>query len=416
MIALKKEDEVALNRLDLVNCKTGGSFAKRGPICRTWASGRARVFGAKNTDACYHVMSRTTGGDRLFDAEDKEALGRMMRKMAVFTGVKILTWCVLDNHFHVLVRVPNREKYLRRFDDKEGEDKGAGDTRLMVHLSTLYSQGYITKLREELAWMRERGMEGEAEKFLEKYRRRFCDLSIYVKEVKERFSRWFNRKYDRKGTLWMSRFKSVLVEDGEALRTMSAYIDLNPVRAGVVEDPKDYRWCGYAEAVAGSKQARSGLCWVMGKPLDSWEKHGAWYRCWLMIDGEEVEENKSYHVKGRAGIPKEKVKVELEKAGSLSMRQQLLSRVAYFTEGVAIGTRSFIEIVFEQNREKFGPSRKRAAKPIGASIGITKKSMTETTLEPLRESSHQEGVGVKPAAECVENICALQGVIRVYKK
>jgi putative transposase len=44
----------------------------------------------------------------------------------------------------------------------------------------------------------------------------------------------------------------VLVEGaGYALTTMAAYIDLNLVRAGIVGDPKDYRWCGYGAAVAG---------------------------------------------------------------------------------------------------------------------------------------------------------------------
>jgi len=43
----------------------------------------------------------------------------------------------------------------------------------------------------------------------------------------------------------------VLVEDGTAARTMAASIDLNPVRAGICEDPVDYRWSSYAEAVAG---------------------------------------------------------------------------------------------------------------------------------------------------------------------
>jgi hypothetical protein len=58
----------------------------------------------------------------------------------------------------------------------------------------------------------------------------------------------------------MDRFKSVLVEgEGNPLQTMAAYIDLNSVRSGLVEDPKDYRWCGNAEAVAGSKSARLGL-------------------------------------------------------------------------------------------------------------------------------------------------------------
>lgn len=60
-------------------------------------------------------------------------------------------------------------------------------------------------------------------------------------------------------TLWAERFKSVLVEGfGNALETVAAYIDLNPVWAGIVEDPKDYRFCGYAEAVAKEVKALTG--------------------------------------------------------------------------------------------------------------------------------------------------------------
>ena len=49
----------------------------------------------------------------------------------------------------------------------------------------------------------------------------------------------------RKGMLWEARYKSVLVENGHATRVMAAYIDVNPVRAGMVNDAKDYRWCSY---------------------------------------------------------------------------------------------------------------------------------------------------------------------------
>jgi hypothetical protein len=59
-------------------------------------------------------------------------------------------------------------------------------------------------------------------------------------------------------------FKSVIVESGIAARTIAAYIDLNPVRAGMVTDPAEYRWSSYGEAVGGGtkgngKKAREGL-------------------------------------------------------------------------------------------------------------------------------------------------------------
>jgi hypothetical protein len=98
--------------------------------------------------------------------------------------------------------------------------------------------------------------EGDADTLLvrERLLARMHDLSEFMKTVKQRFSIWYNRNHgNRRGTLWMERFKSVLVEGkGNPLQTMAAYIDLNPVRAGLVEDPKDYRFCGYAEAVARS--------------------------------------------------------------------------------------------------------------------------------------------------------------------
>ncbi len=65
--------------------------------------------------------------------------------------------------------------------------------------------------------------------------------------------------------LWADRFKSLLIEGGEALAAVAAYIELNPVRAGLCADPKDYRYCGYAEALAkGSPLARQGIRTVLG--------------------------------------------------------------------------------------------------------------------------------------------------------
>tara|TARA_B100001123_G_scaffold354875_1_gene407626 strand:- start:165 stop:374 length:210 start_codon:yes stop_codon:yes gene_type:complete len=66
---------------------------------------------------------------------------------------------------------------------------------------------------------------------------RMGDLSFFIKELKQWFSIWYNRTHKRYGTLWAERFKSVLVKGVPAsLKTIAAYIDLNPVRAGLVED------------------------------------------------------------------------------------------------------------------------------------------------------------------------------------
>ena len=248
-----------------------------------------RIMLSPAEGATYHVMSRTTSGERLLGETEKEALRRLMWRLARFAGVEIRTYAMMDNHFDILARVPAHDPFVARFAGADGE------ARLLDHLLLLYSREYVAALRAELADLRQHGMVDEADALIAGYLRRMCNLSAFVKELKERFSRWYNKHRDRRGTLWMERFKSVLVEDGEALRAMATYIDLKPVRAGMVKDPKDYRWCGYGEAMGGGKAARLGLCQVAGhggRGEVAWDTPATAkgmsaaevYRCWLFED------------------------------------------------------------------------------------------------------------------------------------
>ena len=354
-----------------VNAKTG-LF----PAARSWSGGRKRMLGKAPLESyCYHVMSRTCGGDIWFDDVEKEALKRVIWRMAEFCGIKVVTYCVMGNHFHLLAEVPHRETWLQRFDGPQGE------TKLLEHLGVLYSKAYLGLLREELADLRRRGMAALAQQRIEALKKRFCDLSLFVKEVKERFSRWYNKRHGRRGTLWMDRFKSVLVEGTggcEALRTMAAYIDLNPVRARVVKDPKDYRWCGYGEALGGSRRAQRGLCKALGKPVDGWKSAGAAeaYRCVLHDTGREVLDARKAAVV-RRGVSAEKVREVLAERGKLSLGELVRLRVRYFTDGLALGSREFVQEVFGANRGQFSPKRQHQD-------GAQRISESETELYAMR--------------------------------
>lgn len=336
------------------------------PAARSWSGGRRRVVGKGPLESyCYHVMSRTCGGEVFFDEIEKEALKLLMWRLADFSGVKLVTYCIMGNHFHALVEVPRREVWLQRFAGPAGEEK------LFEHLRLLYSKTYLAFLREEFAELRRQGLEARVQEKLEALYKRFCDLSLYVKEVKERFSRWFNKRRGRRGTLWMDRFKSVMVESGgEALRTMAAYIDLNPVRAGLVEDPKDYRWCGYGEAVGGSRRAQRGLCKAVAKPVDGWVQHEAAkaYRCLLYASGMEVRDAQNTNVV-RPGVTAEEARKVLAEKGKLSPAELVRLRVRYFTDGLVLGSQAFVESVFEENREWFGPKRKNGARKLSECAG-----------------------------------------------
>jgi hypothetical protein len=160
------------------------------------------------------------------------------------------------------------------------------------------------------------------------------DLSAFMKLVKQRYSIWYNRSHRRFGTLWSERFKSVLVEpQARVLRAVAAYIDLNAVRAGLVGDPKDYRFCGYAEAVAGGVWARAGLAsWHFGA---DWPMVQADYRTELFGLAAGPPER-------GAIITPEALAQVLAQGGRLPLATVLRCRVRYFSDGAVLGSRAFV--------------------------------------------------------------------------
>ena len=125
------------------------------------------------------------------------------------------------------------------------------------------------------------------------------------------------------------------------------------MRAGLVDDPKDYRFCGYAEAVAGGVAARRGLGLLLGisdEKLMDWREVGKRYRMLVFSDG------------GGRGFSRERVQEVLSSGGKLSYRELLGCRVRYFSDGMVLGSKAFVEDVFEQRRSFFGAKRKTGAR------------------------------------------------------
>ena len=306
--------------------------------------------------AYYHCISRVVDRQFVFGPPEKEQFVEFMRLYERFCGVRVVTYCVMSNHFHVLVEVPQRPAAMPE------------DATLIALLKKLYGKGGgAGSIEQRLAYFRAEGAQAEAEALRESFFAQMWDVSAFMKLLKQRFTQWFNRTHRRKGTLWEERFKSVLVEGADnALATMAAYIDLNPVRAGIVGDPKDYRWCGYAAAVAGVKSARGGLGIVAEAVRGSAVAAEAIlpeYRRLLFGRGEEsgLDENGQAL---RRGFTTAEVDAVLAAKGRLDHWQMLRCRVRYFADGLALGTKSFVNEVFAVRREHFGPKRTTGARAL----------------------------------------------------
>ena len=327
--------------------------------------------------AIYHCIARVVDQRFAFGPDDKEQFRIYMRMMENFSGCRVLAYCVMCNHFHLLLEVPPKPK------------APLTDQQLLKRLGALYSKAFVATVAKELAEARQvveqgRARDGEAyvQRIHERFTYRMHDLSEYMKTLLQRFTRWHNQRTKRRGNLWEETFKSVVVEDGLASKTMAAYIDLNPVRAGMVEEPAEYRWSSYGEAMgaAGRSEAKAKGGLVRAVMADKgWEadaRHWAGrvsreYRMLLLEEGEE-KTREVLNPQGeravkvvRKGIAREKVAAEMEQLSSgrnVALRRMLRWKVRYFTDGAAVGSRAFVDGLFEQCRERFGANRKTGAR------------------------------------------------------
>jgi REP element-mobilizing transposase RayT len=345
----------------------------------------------------YHAIGRIVGRTFLLGEEEREHFRMLMRMCEKFTGCRVLSYCLMSNHFHILLEVT---------PVSEG---GISDEVLFQRLGVFYGEAQVAEIAremEEAATVRERGefelapvdeagvpltreaelafakieAEGRVAEIRRRYTRRMHDLSWFMKSLLERFTKWFNGRHKRSGTLWEDRFKSVIVESGAAARTIAAYIDLNPVRAGMVRDPADYRWSGYGEAVGGGakgngKKAREGLVRACmshkgtGFEAEKWKEVSRIYRRAMgMALGRKTSNFKlQTSSKSKISITKNEEEMLSSKDNEtvlpdLGMAGMLMKRVRYFTDGAVIGSKDFVNEAFAGARERFTERRKDGAR------------------------------------------------------
>lgn len=311
----------------------------------------------------YHCVSRVVDRAKVLGKVEKEQFIRFMRLYEKLCGLHVLTFCLMDNHFHILVEVPRRPDALPTNDE------------LIALVRTTLGDQRADNLANIFVQWGQQGNHSAIEAERERWFRQMWNLASFMKVLKQRFSQWYNgtRPTRRTGTLWEDRYRSVLVENGAALRAMAAYIDLNPIRAGLVNDPKDYRWNGYGEACSGQSAARAGLRWILnhsqpGSPPFSPETDRPiaeildWYREQLYSRGEAARGRDGTTTK--RGFTEAEIQEVIRAGGRLPLTAFLRLRVRYFTDGAVLGTKSFVESVFQAHRGRFSEERRTGSRKL----------------------------------------------------
>ena len=202
-------------------------------------------------DALHHVTSRISGRRMLLAGEGvKKDMLDALERAAEFSGVNVGAFAVMGNHFHVIVQVPFHE-------GKVPEDE------VLRRYGALMGGKALERLEARLGSLRSGGGAEAAEAELDRLRARMHDLSQFVKTFKEEFGRLFRRRAAHPGTLWEGRFRSTLVGEAEYLRRCAAYVEQNPVRAGLAKRAADYAWNTVGAARRGNAFALRCRRWLL---------------------------------------------------------------------------------------------------------------------------------------------------------
>jgi REP element-mobilizing transposase RayT len=262
----------------------------------------------------YHVISRTALDGYPLGEREKSLLLQTIQDLSAVYFCEVLGFCLMGNHFHLLVTIIPEDE----ISDQEVE----------ASFQKRYGDEY-TLMTGQIPF----------------YRQKWTSLSEYVKEIKQTFTRMYNKKRGRKGTFWAERFKSLIVEKGETLVNCLAYIDLNPIRAGLVDRPEDYRWSSLGYRFRAHRND-AFLSWNLGLKeynIDNPKERLRLYR---------------EFVYARGGVDTWKGKI-LNAVPLPECVERFIQRTRFFTEAGIIGSRDFVRQGFEHFRDIIQPKRER---------------------------------------------------------
>jgi REP element-mobilizing transposase RayT len=268
---------------------------------------------------------------------EKDFMLRLIRRYSSLYLVEILGVCIMGNHFHLLVKMLPEYK----FSDEEIEKRFEGfygDERV-------FADGLIPSLREKLS-----------------------SLSEFIREIKVGFARYYNRRHHRRGYFWGGRFKSVIVEKGETLINCLAYIDLNPLRAGLVERPEEYRWnsLGYHVQTNNRDNFLSTDFGLKEFNVKSKKERIRRYRRYVYEAG-SVNRPEKGNIKVIADKVLEK---ERNREFELSRSDRFRYRTRYFSDSGIIGSKEFVSTNYERFKHFFYSKHEKKPKAIKGLEGM----------------------------------------------
>jgi REP element-mobilizing transposase RayT len=234
-------------------------------------------------DALYFISCRAEHNENIFqDEEDYKMFLELMKKYQQQYGIKIFAYVLMPSHLHLLVEM---EKSLQEQESKT---------------------------------------------------QKFQEISDFMHDLNNNYTKYYNNRYNRKGHLFRERFKSAIIEKDEYLLKMTAYIHLNPQRLNLVSDAKDYPHSSYQlylyDDAAGKKdllQFTQGINEVL--KLLSGNDYAQYVDSLTKEDGDYIHKKLQYGgILGSEEFVKQiKAEVEAYQAQGLGQKYEVIGKQSY---------------------------------------------------------------------------------------
>lgn len=177
---------------------------------------QARVFVNTGEPGVYHICSRVAGPKGWYPLAEKEnwlQLIKYLKHYAALYQCRVYSFVVMGNHYHAILKFSKPGKLPKKFLKEKA---------LQFYPK---SEAHIDLWNED-KWIT--------------FESRLFDISEFMRSLNRAFTNWYNARTNSRGPFWADRFKSVILGSPRAIRECMLYIDLNPVRAGLVTHPEDF--------------------------------------------------------------------------------------------------------------------------------------------------------------------------------
>ena len=296
---------------------------------------RVKVSGC---GAFYHLYNRICGpkDDYPFDAIDKETAWEILFSIILYFRIEVISFTMMDNHYHLVVYAP----------------------------CDMPDNGYIANRHNQYYDGRKPHISLDNDESCQKTLIQMNDISEFIKIFQMMFTRAYNKRHNRRGSLWADRFKCTILQ-GDGIRSAVwdcvKYVEMNPVRAGLVDHPSNYRFCSWGR-FKGTGEHPFKQNFIKHMRLTMGEKAQYLTDLELFVEFEVVLAQR---------IANEKTDDEYEIKDAVkaarrgeAMQLKLLQRTRYYTDGLVIGSKAFIEKIMssyktneELARRQFSYSR-----------------------------------------------------------